>query len=172
MRIHQLLFLQLILFLIGNSYRKSYHIDDTIHLFNPPAPQLIEGVGFTSGLFLLEPAPGVRNVLLCFSQNQQLQFSQGFTIHHSCNTLLAISSNDNYENADVIPNPASGAFTIHMQSKSENAAIEIYNLQGEIIYSSTISGDKHTINENFLSGIYFVRVSIDANQFVKKLIVE
>jgi hypothetical protein len=158
--------------LIGSTYRKAYRVSDTIHFFYGPDPHLIEGVGFTTGLFFLQPGPGVRNVLLCYNHDQQLQFTQGFTMYHQCGTMLSVNENVNAENVEVIPNPTTGAFTIDLKNKKKKSSIEIYNLQGKKLFSSEVFEDEKTIDEKFSSGIYFVKVFTGSNQFVKKIIVE
>ena len=71
----------------------------------------------------------------------------------------------------VYPNPAKNKFTIS-SSFFTTGEIEIYNVLGEKIYSADYT-EPTTVNcELFPKGIYFVKVSAEEKQVVKKLLIE
>jgi hypothetical protein len=73
----------------------------------------------------------------------------------------------------VFPNPNQGVFRINLINFESSASIYIYNLTGAIFYKS----GKEQITQKEITlpqvqkGIYFVRVTSNNEQFVKKIIV-
>jgi hypothetical protein len=72
----------------------------------------------------------------------------------------------------VYPNPNNGRFTINLINFESRALVSIYNLTGTVFYQSGIEELNQTeINLPYLrNGIYFIRVTSDNKQFVKKII--
>ena len=79
---------------------------------------------------------------------------------------------------NVYPNPNTGAFTIAINSqKSENANLQIFNLQGKIIYNKTVyltgAGQQISLNlEKNNPGIYFIRISSAHQVKIQKIIIQ
>jgi hypothetical protein len=75
---------------------------------------------------------------------------------------------------EVFPNPSNGIFTIHQQNiVSQKQTIEVYNLIGEKIYSTT-QNQKEIFDidiSNSSNGIYFVKI-IDGNKIHTEKIVK
>jgi len=72
----------------------------------------------------------------------------------------------------VYPNPTSGNVTI--EGVMKNSTLEIYNIQGQMIYSSTVSESgivTMNISEN-PAGLYFVKVANGAESKVVKLMLK
>jgi len=70
----------------------------------------------------------------------------------------------------IYPNPSNGIFTIEGDNIER---IEILNNTGQIIYLQNNCSDTNTIEiDNMVSGIYYLRISIDGNPFVQKLILQ
>jgi PKD repeat protein len=60
----------------------------------------------------------------------------------------------------VYPNPGNGLFTFGLQNITDRAHLELYNMLGEQIYSSTINIGNTVVNLcNEPSGVYFYRVT-------------
>jgi hypothetical protein len=62
----------------------------------------------------------------------------------------------------VFPNPASEEFTIKLNLKSENTAINFYNLSGKLIHSFPLSDGTSTIDLSvFVCGVYLCEILQD-----------
>jgi len=70
----------------------------------------------------------------------------------------------------VFPNPASG--DVHIESNTSINSIQLYNNAGQMVYSSTVSGDRTTFNtSNFSAGYYFIKIiTNEGTQNVKLLV--
>ena len=69
----------------------------------------------------------------------------------------------------IYPNPSNGTFFINNSNKMY--AIEIYSINGQKIYSEENSTKSEITLPNITTGMYFVRVTIDSNSVIKKLII-
>jgi hypothetical protein len=87
-------------------------------------------------------------------------------------TAVGVEEKENQYSFSLFPNPAKNTFTIKLNSQIKNAVLEIYNVLGEKVYSEAISHNLQTINFNFPSSIYFVKVGGVEKYFVQKLVVE
>jgi len=67
----------------------------------------------------------------------------------------------------VFPNPTNGTFTLY--STLSKGVLEIYNMIGEIIYSSTITSHSTILNLNVPNGIYFLRLKTEQGVTTKKV---
>ena len=57
-------------------------------------------------------------------------------------------------------------------SKFENVQIKIYNVYGEIVYSSVIISKSSTINLDAPNGVYFLQLKTNEGTAVKKIIIQ
>ena len=82
---------------------------------------------------------------------------------------IAVNENSNI-NINIFPNPNDGTFVIKGLIKPSQ--IELYTLQGEIVYSKSIRKSSDEINISTLSsGIYFMKlVDADGNSIIRKII--
>ncbi|WP_338648594.1 GEVED domain-containing protein [Flavobacterium sp. KS-LB2] len=69
----------------------------------------------------------------------------------------------------IYPNPSNGNFSINNSNKKY--AIEIYSIIGQKIYSEENSTKSEITLPNIAKGTYLVRVTIDSNSVIKKLII-
>jgi Secretion system C-terminal sorting domain len=69
----------------------------------------------------------------------------------------------------IFPNPAKNKINVEVQSTSE---LVIYNLNGETVYSKTVSLGIQTIDLNFRTGVYILELSSENGVLRKKIIVE
>lgn len=69
----------------------------------------------------------------------------------------------------IFPNPASDEINLHFPVQFDQGTIEIINLQGEIVFSKSISGFNSLTfgSSNLPDGIYLIRVFKESNQIVK-----
>lgn len=76
------------------------------------------------------------------------------------------------EQVTIYPNPAQSTITIEL-AKSEKVNLTIYNVLGEIVYTSIISNSQTQINiANLSKGIYFLQLQSDKTLSNKKFIKE
>lgn len=72
----------------------------------------------------------------------------------------------------IFPNPNRGVFTISVPIKSGNVStLQIYDIQGNIIWKQKISGDEFKIDiSEALSGTYFIKVVSGSLAYIKKIV--
>ncbi|TRX16110.1 T9SS type A sorting domain-containing protein, partial [Flavobacterium franklandianum] len=87
------------------------------------------------------------------------------TIEKTPRTSVALDIND----IALYPNPSNGTFSINNSNK--RYAIEIYSIIGQKIYSDENSTKSEITLPNSVKGTYLVRVTIDSNSVLKKLII-
>jgi hypothetical protein len=93
----------------------------------------------------------------------------------SCSTVGIETYNPVFENyVHVYPNPASKQLNINFSTNSiEQCKIEFYNSIGQIVKVSVPSNFQNIIDITDLkSGIYFIKISNNANSAVKKIVIE
>jgi endonuclease I/chitodextrinase len=69
----------------------------------------------------------------------------------------------------IYPNPSNGTFSVNNSNKMYS--IEIYSIIGQKIYSEENSTKSEITLPNIAKGTYLVRVSIDSDSVIKKLII-
>ncbi len=122
-------------------------------MFKVNADCSVEYLGFVDwGIFGIQPLPSPIN----------------------CNTFTSVPEN-NSQKADcyIFPNPSNGKFqlTVSGLSFENKSTVEIYNIQGEIIYHSTITNSNSEIDlSKEAKGIYFVKI-LDGKTILTKKIV-
>jgi hypothetical protein len=68
----------------------------------------------------------------------------------------------------VFPNPFESVITVI--SEKESKMIELYSLQGQVLYSSSVSGFSNTINlAGFPPGLYLLRVTTPESMVIKRV---
>ena len=74
-------------------------------------------------------------------------------------------------NIHVYPNPSTGVFTI--DGLEQNSQVKIYNQQGQLVWSDTISSNKALVEAPQLAkGMYFIEVTSSAQRWATKHIVK
>ncbi|MFD1553334.1 T9SS type A sorting domain-containing protein [Putridiphycobacter roseus] len=73
----------------------------------------------------------------------------------------------------IYPNPSNGTFNVVLNEVLENTLVNITNVAGQVIYSSSINQTNNTIElTNIETGIYYIQVSNNNGSTVKSIIVE
>ena len=109
------------------------------------------------------------------SQRQQAHFN---SIINSFNQATLSNSNEFEKNTSfsVYPNPSKGVFTILFSEYLPNFSVDVIDQSGRIVFKNKYDNQynlEQKINlDNVASGIYFVKVSSDEGDLVKKIIVE
>ncbi|MFI5172070.1 MAG: MopE-related protein [Chitinophagales bacterium] len=105
------------------------------------------------------------------------KLSASYPIAKSCR-----ESESNFDGSSFViyPNPASNQFMIELNSGSTatSANIQLFNIVGEEIYSTTVSANAGVIDENISlnnqipAGLYIVKIIIGDLEFTKQLIIQ
>jgi hypothetical protein len=92
------------------------------------------------------------------------------------NTLTAanqIAGNAGAIHLQLFPTVNNGTFTISLAEASEKFSLEVIDIQGRIVYSSTLSGKNEYVEAlSLASGMYFARVEGEKINGVKSFIVK
>ena len=103
------------------------------------------------------------------------KYSNGnaFAIRMVLNNNLAIEENILKTSFSVYPNPSNGVFTVS-SDEANTYTVEVINILGEIVSVKTIEG---IINEtfnisNYNAGLYFVKLSNESSENIKKIFIK
>jgi hypothetical protein len=96
------------------------------------------------------------------------------TLAMSNNTHPFITGKDENEDIVLFPNPNNGQFKIKPFNLEGIPVIKVYNLTGAVFYKSVLNRESiNEVNIPALSkGVYFVRISNQKKEFVKKIVVD
>ncbi len=158
--------------LLGGVYRKVFHISgDTTMSWAVDYVSIIEGVGSTFGLLGdLLPIFETANWLDCFKHRNTIVFPAGGV---SCDSIIiSIPEQKKEQKIVVFPSPTKGLINVKTVQTAP-MQITIINILGEEqIRFSSLNGSAET-NISFLpSGIYFVFVTLEHQQYSQKIIKE
>lgn len=91
-------------------------------------------------------------------------------------SVSSVVSVDNFELKNgfkLFPNPSHGTFQITTENVENNYQLAIYNLLGEVVYTTIIANQVTTISEGVLaSGTYMVELSNENERTLVKLVVQ
>lgn len=85
-------------------------------------------------------------------------------------SVLSLKDNT-LSNLSLFPNPSKGKVTLKAQT-NENAQVSIYNILGKVVYNKKQSLNSEMNLSNLKAGIYMVKISSEAKQTTKRLIIE
>jgi hypothetical protein len=86
------------------------------------------------------------------------------------NSTVGISENT-IANILIYPNPNGGIFTIDLGSNPEST-VELFDIQGKLVYSSRLTNQKTDMHLNYATGIYNLRI-INSNGIINhKLVIQ
>ncbi len=85
---------------------------------------------------------------------------------------LAIDENE-LSNVNLYPNPNEGTFTVDLRrlDTSNTIKIELFNINGQLIYQKNTAEALFSINTNETSGVYFLRLTSGGQVINKKVII-
>lgn len=90
-------------------------------------------------------------------------------LHQSVPT--GVSGNGMENTMSVYPNPGNGVF--QLSSETKITTVEVYNATGQKVFSDAPNAVMYTLDmQNQLSGIYFLRATVDGKTVLKKLVKE
>ena len=94
-------------------------------------------------------------------------------ISEACSLNLAITDNYSAENLIVYPNPVKDILNVALPDQYTVANIALINSMGQTVYTSKSNNKTITIDTNqFATGLYYLKINADANQFIKKIVIE
>jgi hypothetical protein len=74
---------------------------------------------------------------------------------------------------NIYPSPAAGNVTITIKNRTNENRLSVFNVLGEKVYTETLISEEKILNvENYLPGVYVVKITDGKNQLVKKLIIQ
>lgn len=151
----------------------------TTEFFEPQSEEDWCGLGYGASCNILDLTPwaGKQNVKIKFETVGKYGnnlFIDNILINNSVNINDVIVQNDILA---VYPNPSSGNLNLRFLKESKPLLIEIYNMETQLVFSSTMenSGGKsiHTVNLGELpAGIYVMKASGENVFFVEKIILK
>jgi hypothetical protein len=85
-----------------------------------------------------------------------------------------VAENQTDENAlQIFPNPSSDHITLKLSQNTTKATIKIYNLLGELKYTSTMSSPETTVDiADLAKGVYIIEVATEKNVMREKFVKE
>jgi len=122
----------------------------------------VHGYISTDGLFC--SVPFMSSIVEAPPQEKEVKFTE--QLKENDNLFLEMQ-------VKVYPNPNNGNFTIDLINFENKASISIYDLTGSMFFESKMEhSTSNELNFSFLrKGIYFVKVTSNDKQFVKKICV-
>lgn len=160
--------------LTGGQYRTMIHFEDCPDFW-------IEGIGCSSGL-LIDPAvnnniSGSYLVLHCFSYTDTTFIYMGYPFYQAGTCSLdyvSVPLPNNFAQVVVFPNPGSGTFAIcHPESVTFHDIFVTNQLGQKIECGIEILADQWLVSmDGFPSGIYFVRITSNQGDFIRKIVKE
>lgn len=135
--------------------------------------KFIEGVGPTFGPFGYVPVSleSLLPLLLCLTQNDQLEYM----LHDSLGCEQFSAGVSDYESLKIklYPNPSDGFIHLDLDENCTDCYIEVFNLLGVSVYSTTISESMTIDLSNNPAGIYFLSLRNKETVLgVKKVIIK
>ncbi|NME70208.1 T9SS type A sorting domain-containing protein [Flammeovirga aprica] len=112
----------------------------------------------------------LRNSMLCTSETaslwQQFKIQSATSSARKVSTAAPLSTEIN---AKFYPNPSDGLVHIDWGNASEAGSVEVFNLQGQLIYQSSTSSMVDLSQER--AGIYIIRLVVDGVSTTGKLVI-
>jgi hypothetical protein len=136
----------------------------------------IDGIGSIYGLFgsiIKFPLSGDTYNLACFKQNDTVKYENNMECNRCfCGGYIGtVGEKDNTDGIAVFPNPAGNSLSIEVEKPFNSAGIEIIDEKGSVIYSKELFENPVNVS-NISKGIYFIKIKIDGEDIIKKVIIE
>ena len=176
----------------GIDVRCQYVSGNSTYSFTYFSGEIIEYMGCLGSLYPVDGGCDHDYIsdLRCYHDNTFSYYAKPIYEEQGCDIKLSVS--DNYQNYDIkiFPNPTSGQLIIENEELRENSIIEIYNVVGQCVYTTSLRGTKCRSNpennhensgllryarndevvidiSHLASGMYFLKVDNKINKFIK-----
>jgi hypothetical protein len=94
-------------------------------------------------------------------------------ISDACSLNLAVAENGITENVIVYPNPAKDILNINLPAQFTAGNLTLINSMGQTVYAVRMDSNTVAVATNqFATGLYYLKISTEGNQVVKKVIIE
>jgi hypothetical protein len=86
--------------------------------------------------------------------------------------IASLKQVDAFGGVSVYPNPSNGNFTIEMKEFVKDVQLEIFNLIGKVVYSSSMNSSVKEVNvSNLPKGAYFIKLHSEELSTMKKIVI-
>lgn len=93
-----------------------------------------------------------------------------FTIVFSNTTLSSFEEKNQF--FSIYPNPSNGNFQVNLENDGK-AQIEIFNMLGQLVHETTLTGNRlNNVNTSLSSGYYILTVNQNGNKATEKIIIQ
>ena len=157
--------------LIDNEYRKVFLTEEGNRIY--------EGIGSSNGVFLIEGYLGVEGVafLKCYSHNgityemEPHPWSVIGAEMEDCENYLTTTKERDLDKIKIgiYPNPFTDKLFIESEL-SEMLEVELISMEGRVIYTAKIEGEKECLLSNIPKGIYIMKINSNNRVILRKLI--
>jgi len=118
--------------------------------------------------------PGATNISYTATVNGSyavIVTQNGCTDTSSCHIINGIWIEENATTSGILiyPNPTNGLFTLVLNAA---ANIEIYNILGSLIYSSSFEKGKHNLSLNLPNGVYMLKSTTEKDSRILRMVVQ
>lgn len=119
----------------------------------------IQGIGGTGGLLMTTACPSVSGTgtLICMTANDTIQYGANVGDVGACDIYLQLSGNESPFELTIVPDPASGTFTI-TTAGAVMRRLSVYDAQGRQL---SVTSDPSMRMGPFPPGLYLVVVTTD-----------
>ncbi len=121
------------------------------------------GYGFSG---ITGPITGI----LCVKENGNLIYQN--PNYSECFYLTDINTGQLNNTTKIYPNPAKNNLYISIDNNNLNVNIKLYNSLGKVIYNENFTNKLIINTSNFLSGIYFLKLTNAKTNIVEKIIIQ
>jgi hypothetical protein len=150
--------------------------DAAVTLTGTPAAGTWSGPGVTGTTF--NPATagaGTHTATYLFTDVNGCSSTATVTITVSLCT--GVGENSATNGVNVFPNPNDGTFSITIGNSAENVLIELVDLEGRVVYSSSENNvpagfTKQIETDNISAGLYLIRITTGSDQRIVKVAVQ
>jgi hypothetical protein len=106
----------------------------------------------------------------------EITYDKTQIVDENCKNTVSVINQLSDDQINIYPNPATDKFTIELSS-IKNATLDLYNTQGQIVLSqksmTQLADNQYEANVTHLpKGVYFLKINLDENVGVRKIVVE
>ena len=147
--------------------RKALYLSQRNSRDSAHSPTLwVEGIGSLSLINTPSESPNLNTIgaLKCYYQNGTAVLQENWQGFDPCTPIFVGFESNKMPDIQLYPNPSSGALKLQL-SNTHSALIKVFDLNGQLVFESTLSQTKEEVNLNHLSpGAYLIVLIADEQQ--------